>query len=98
MEFSKEEQWSGLPFPTLGDLGDPGIEPISVTSPAMAGRFFTASMTWEAPHGLEVIQNPHHLNSYSLFFLGITLHLLRLNKYMLSFHCLNSMNGTVLKI
>ena len=27
MEFSKQEYWSGLPFPSLGDLPDPGIEP-----------------------------------------------------------------------
>ena len=98
MEFSKKEQWSRLPFPTLGDLGDPGIEPMSVASPALAGRFYTTRMTWEDPHGLEGMQNPHHLNSYCLFYLGIILCLLRLNKYMLSFHCLNNMNGTVLKI
>ena len=33
--------WSGLPFPTLGDLPDPGIEPTSLATPALAGRFFT---------------------------------------------------------
>ena len=38
MEFSKEEYWSGLPFPTPGDLPNPGIEP---ASPALAGRFFS---------------------------------------------------------
>ena len=27
MEFSREEYWSGLPFPSSGDLPDPGIEP-----------------------------------------------------------------------
>ena len=41
MEFSRQEYWSGLPFPTLGDLPDPGIEPRSLVSPALAGRFFT---------------------------------------------------------
>ena len=30
-----------LPFPSLGDLPDPGIEPTSLVSPALAGRFFT---------------------------------------------------------
>ena len=37
MEFSRQEYWSGLPFPSSGDLPDPGIEPISLafpTSPA----------------------------------------------------------------
>ena len=38
MGFSRHEHWSGLPFPSPGDLPDPGIEP---TSPALAGRFFT---------------------------------------------------------
>jgi len=41
MEFSRLEYWSGLPFPTAGDLPDPGIEPASPVSPALAGRFFT---------------------------------------------------------
>ena len=47
MEFSKQEYWSGLPFPTPGDLPDPGIKPTSFASPALAGRFFTTSATWE---------------------------------------------------
>ena len=37
--------WETLPFP--GDLSDPGIEPMSLTSPALAGRFFTASIMWD---------------------------------------------------
>ena len=36
-----QEFWSGLPFPTPGDLLDPGIEPVSLVSPAMAGESFT---------------------------------------------------------
>ena len=42
MGFSRHEYWSGLPFPYPGDLPDPGIEPMSLSSPAVAGRFFTA--------------------------------------------------------
>ena len=38
MGFPRQEYWSGLPFPSPGDLPYPGIEP---TSPALAGRFFT---------------------------------------------------------
>ena len=38
MGFPRQEYWIGLPFPSPGDLPDPGIEP---TSPALAGRFFT---------------------------------------------------------
>ena len=44
MEFSTQEYWSGLPFPTPGDLPDPGIEPASLASPALADRFFTTAL------------------------------------------------------
>ena len=40
MEFSRQEYWSKLPFPNPRDLPDPGIEPSSLASPALAGRFF----------------------------------------------------------
>ena len=48
MEFSRQKYWSGLLCPPLGHLLDPGIEPMSLMSPALAGRFFTTSATWEA--------------------------------------------------
>ena len=48
MVFPKQEYWSGLPCPPPGDIPDPGIKPASVTSPALAGRFFSTSATWEA--------------------------------------------------
>ena len=41
MGFSRQEYWSGLPFPSSGDLPDPGIKPASLESPALAGGFFT---------------------------------------------------------
>ena len=41
MEFSRQEYWSGLPFPTLGDPPNPGIKPSSLAFPAFAGEFFT---------------------------------------------------------
>ena len=47
MGFSRQEYWSGLPCPPPGDLPDPGIEPASLMSPALAGRFFTTSVTGE---------------------------------------------------
>ena len=40
MELSRKEYWSGLPFPSLGDLPDPGIKPMSLMSPALAGSSF----------------------------------------------------------
>ena len=47
--FSRQEYWSGLPCPSPGDLPDPGIKPASLTSPALAGGFFTTGATWETP-------------------------------------------------
>ena len=49
MGFPRQEYWSGLPFPSSGDLPNPGIEPVS---PALAGEFFTA----EAPNDCMLIQ------------------------------------------
>ena len=48
MGFSRQEYRSGLPCPPPGDLPDPGIEPVSVTSLALADEFFATSTTWEA--------------------------------------------------
>ena len=48
MEFSRQEYWSGLPCPPPGDLSDTGLKSESFMSPALAGRFFTTSATWEA--------------------------------------------------
>ena len=48
MGFSRQEYWNGLPFPPPGALPDSGIKPTSFMSPALAGRFFTTSTTWEA--------------------------------------------------
>ena len=48
MGFSRQEYWSGLPCPPPGDLPIPGTEPTSLLSPALVGRFFTSSATWEA--------------------------------------------------
>ena len=43
MEFSRQEYWSRLPFPTPGDLPNPGIEPMTPMSSALAGGFFTTA-------------------------------------------------------
>ena len=40
MGFFGQEYWSGLPFPSLGDLPNPGIQPTALTSPALAGGLF----------------------------------------------------------
>ena len=47
MGFSRQEYWGGLSRPLPRDLPSPGIEPIPLTSLALAGGFFTISATWE---------------------------------------------------
>ena len=45
VEFPRQEYWSGLPFPTPGDLPEPGVKLmflVSPASPTLAGRFFTS--------------------------------------------------------
>ena len=54
--FSRQEYWSGLPCSLPGDLPDPGIEPTSLISLALAGGFFTTSATWKAPIGRQVLK------------------------------------------
>ena len=64
--------WSGLPCPPPGDLSDSGIEPLSLTFPALVGGFFTTSTTWEAPVGnyqIKVIQIFSEFKSYEVFWL-----------------------------
>ena len=50
MGFSRQEYWSGLPFPPPGDLLDPGMEPVSLMSPALGGGFFATEPPGK-PHG-----------------------------------------------
>jgi len=53
MEFSRQEYWSWLPFPSPGDLPNPGIKPMTLESLALAGRFFTT-----VPPGKKVFMSP----------------------------------------
>ena len=48
--FSRQEYWSGLPFPSPGHLPDPGIEPKSLMSPALEGGFFTIEPLGKSQH------------------------------------------------
>ena len=50
MKFSRQEYRSGLSFPALGDLPDPGIEPTSLGSPALVDRFFTTEPSGNPIH------------------------------------------------
>ena len=68
--FPRQESWSGLPFPSPGDLPDPGIEP---ASPALAGGFFTTEPPGKPlgqPHSLP---KEHDLRALMTFFLELTL-------------------------
>ena len=58
MGFFRPEYQSELPCPPPGDLSNPGIEPTVLTSPALAGRFFTTSATWEAYNAATIIEHP----------------------------------------
>ena len=49
MEFSRQEYWNELPFHTLGDLPQPGIEPEPPVFPTLADEFFNHCATWETP-------------------------------------------------
>ena len=57
MGFSRQEYWSGLPFPSPGDLPDPGSKSAPPVSPALAGRFFF--LTTEPP-GKPIKCQQHH--------------------------------------
>ena len=52
--FSRQDYWSGMPFLPPGDLSDPGFKP---KSPALAGRFFTSSTTWETLSILHMVMH-----------------------------------------
>ena len=70
MGFSNQEYWSGSPCPPPWDFPDPGIEPVSLTSPALAGRFFTLGATNVIRHNLrsccylEVQQGRQTINEF----------------------------------
>ena len=70
MGFFRQEYWSGLPFPPPGDLPDPGIQPTSLMSPALAGVFLTTSATWEAPYVYVCVnlrvKNKHYITYFML--------------------------------
>ena len=53
MGFPRQEYWSGLPFPSPEDLPNPGIDPMSLESPAFAGEFFNQLSHWRVFMSLE---------------------------------------------
>ena len=74
--FPRQEHWHGLLFPLPGDLSDPGIEPISPASPALADRFFTTSppgksmlAPWSMPECEEKLRGCKSFTNYHLWVL-----------------------------
>ena len=51
MALFRQEYWSGLPFPPPEDLPDPGTEPASLLSPALASKFFITELPGKADGG-----------------------------------------------
>ena len=71
-------EWVAISFSR--DLPDPGIEPVSLALPALAGRFFTTSAPWEASVDLLVLSIEEFL--YSFLFSSV---------FIISFHTLEMM-------
>ena len=63
MGFPKQEYWSVLPYPPPGDLPNPGIEPVSLTSPALADGFLNHCYHLGSP-------NPIHIDCHKLLYLS----------------------------
>ena len=78
MEFTRQEYWSGLPWPSLGDLPDPGVELMSLMSPALIGSFFNSNATWEAQTSVWSSKWAYYLHSY----LDLRCHVLQLWKWV----------------
>ena len=90
MGFSRQEYWSGLPHPPPGNLLDPGIEPVSLTSPVLAGGYFTTSATWEAQ-----CYGGNHIVIYKcikLLLLHNIIYQLYLNNYIYIYNAVSSLN------
>ena len=53
----RQEYWSVSPCPSPGDLPNPGIETVSLKSPALAGEFFTTRVTWTESESLSIVSD-----------------------------------------
>ena len=70
MGFSRQKYWSGLPCPPLGDLPNPEIEPVSLTSPLLAGGLFTTSATWGALNDVYIFKIDNNRNEQTTCWFG----------------------------
>ena len=85
MEFYRQEYWSGLPFPSLGDLPDPGIIPEFPASPSLAVGFFTTAQPEKPPYYVWPWENK--LTSLMLSFLICKMMTARYHKYLFIWLC-----------
>ena len=70
--FSKQEYWSELPFPPPGDLPNPGTEPASLASPALAGRFFTTEAPRKLPSHKYTMFNIAYMHMYVCMYMNLS--------------------------
>ena len=80
MGFSRQGYWSGVPFPTSGDLPDPGTEPVSLVSPALAGGFCHHCVTWEYAHIIEYYLTTKRKRNLTYAITGMNLENIMLNE------------------
>ena len=69
MGFSRHEYWNGLLFPSPGHLSDLELEPISLTSPALAGEFFTTELPGKPSNNniLRILYNGEYARDTDLY-------------------------------
>ena len=91
MGFSRQEYWSGLPCPPSGDLPNPGIEPESLRSPALASGFFNGT-----PLQYSCLENPMYRAAWKAAGHGVTEGRTRLH-FHLSLSCTGEGNGNPLQ-
>ena len=100
--FSRQEYWSGLPCTLPGDRPNPGMEPISLMSTVLVGRFFTTRVTWEAlaniapcckwgegsgaPLQYSCLENPMGGGAWLAAVLGVAKSWTRLSDFTFTFH------------
>ena len=74
MGFSRQEYWSGLPFPPPGYLPKPGSKPTSLASPALAGGFFTTVPPGKPNHTFKALNFAHDLSYHFMSAFNQALH------------------------
>ena len=70
MGFPRQEYWSRVPFPSPGDLPNPGVEPPSLVPPALAGGFFTTELAGKPGRALAPVILASHCTAASPFLAG----------------------------